>query len=286
MGASGSKEGASAVPEACATAQAAGRGDCPAVGGAAGAGPYNVYNTPLGNAAARDTLSGLNQMPLEPNQAPAPGQRAPLSTDRVSSTIPKGGTSGETWTYPSPQMFFNALRRKGKGDDVTEADMEAVVRQHNTMNELTWQAVLQWENLHAHAALRAADSGAPPSPMLLRFRGRPDELSPLARVRWLAGGPLPFDRHDWWVLRDDREVRYVIDFYFDDDKAGRPDAFSVVARPALDTPEAALDRTKMFIYQQCAEWGLPCPITGASVGSAPVETPSPSRGFAAQQGAR
>lgn len=44
--------------------------------------------------------------------------------------------------------------------------------------------------------------------------------SPLARVRSWLGGPLPFDRHDWYVDRCGKEVRYVIDFYFDDNKAG------------------------------------------------------------------
>lgn len=38
-------------------------------------------------------------------------------------------------------------------------------------------------------------------------------------------------------------------------------AFEIVARPALDSFESALDRTKMAIYSRFAEWGLPCPIT-------------------------
>jgi hypothetical protein len=71
--------------------------------------------------------------------------------------------------------------------------------------------VARWEALHRE------ECG---SPTLLRFRGRPDELSPLARLRAWLGGPLPFDRHDWYVDRCGREVRYVIDFYFDDDRAG------------------------------------------------------------------
>lgn len=41
-------------------------------------------------------------------------------------------------------------------------------------------------------------------------------------MSWV-GGPLPFDRHDWYVDRCGEEVRYVIDFYFDDDKAGSPE---------------------------------------------------------------
>ncbi len=39
-------------------------------------------------------------------------------------------------------------------------------------------------------------------------------------------------------------------------------AFEVVARPAMDTLESALDRLKMNIYVNFAKWGLPCPITG------------------------
>lgn len=45
-------------------------------------------------------------MPVEPNQMPAPGQLKALSTSRLQSNIPKGGTDS-TWVYPSPQMFFN-----------------------------------------------------------------------------------------------------------------------------------------------------------------------------------
>lgn len=72
------------------------------------------------------------QMPLEPNQVPCAGQRRPLPTSRIPSTIPKAGVAeGGTWVYPSPQMFFNALARKGKGADVKEEDMESVVHAHN-----------------------------------------------------------------------------------------------------------------------------------------------------------
>ncbi len=39
-------------------------------------------------------------------------------------------------------------------------------------------------------------------------------------------------------------------------------AFEVVARPALDSIESAVDRVKMAVYTRFAEWGLPCPITG------------------------
>lgn len=218
---------------------------------------YNVYNqiiVPGEKTDEENLLDPRNNMPLEANQTPCPGQKELLSTERIQSTIPKGGTD-TTWTYPSPQMFYNALKRKGKGEDVVEKDMDSVVAAHNTMNEITWKEVWVWETLHR-------DSCSHPS--LLRFLGRPDDLSPLARIRSWFGGPLPFDRHDWYIDRCGKEVRYVIDFYFDEDKAGSTDAFEIVVRPALDSPGALLDRVKMQIYTTCAAYGLPCPITGHS----------------------
>ncbi len=86
--------------------------------------------------------------------------------------------------------------------------------------------------------------------------------SPRAAIKRWLGDTTWFDRHDWWVDRCGTPVRYVIDFYFDESKAGSMDAFTVDARPALDGPTAALDRVKMVIYTKFAQWGLPCPITG------------------------
>lgn len=62
---------------------------------------------------------------------------------------------------------------------------------------------------------------------------------------------LPFDRHDWYVDRCGKQVRYVIDFYFDERHAGSPDAFSVDARPALDDLGSVVDRTKMGVRASC-----------------------------------
>nr|DBA44781.1 TPA_exp: holocytochrome c synthase [Mesostigma viride] len=197
-------------------------------------------------------LDPKNQMPLEPNQQPAPGQKTAIPTERTPSTIPKGGTDS-TWLYPSPQMFFNALSRKKKADDVREDDMSMVVAVHNNMNEMTWRKVLGWEALHAGSCLQ---------PKLLRFLGKPFTLSPRARMwTWLGYEP-PFDRHDWFVDRCGTEVRYVIDFYYKEGGDGGPGTFQIDARPALDSPEAFLDRTKMYIYTTFAKYGLPCPITG------------------------
>ena len=54
----------------------------------------------------------------------------------------------------------------------------------------SFSQVARWESLHYNECGAAT---------LLRFRGRPDDLSPLARLSSWFGGPLPFDRHDWCV---------------------------------------------------------------------------------------
>ena len=80
---------------------------------------YNVYNerindpgvAPPTSATATGLVDPRNNMPLEPNQQPCPGQRKLLSTDRMASNIPKGGTD-TTWVYPSPQMFFNGAQAR------------------------------------------------------------------------------------------------------------------------------------------------------------------------------
>ena len=41
-------------------------------------------------------------------------------------------------------------------------------------------------------------------------------------------------------------------------------AFTLRVRPAVDTVESVLDRTKMSIYKTFARLGLPCPITGTA----------------------
>ena len=53
-----------------------------------------------------------------------------------------------------------------------------------------------------------------PLPTLVRFKGRPGDLSPKARLMSMVGYSKPFDRHDWIVRRaNGEERRYVIDYY-------------------------------------------------------------------------
>lgn len=99
------------------------------------------------------------------------------------------------------------------------------------------------------------------NPRLLRFLGRPDTLTPLARMKVLLGFDKPFDRHDWYVVRDSgEEVRYVIDYYYDEGKSKMDKvpslhavdsirSISMYARPAVDSWSAAVDRIKMKFMQ-------------------------------------
>lgn len=206
---------------------------------------FNVYS---------QKINPSNNMPSLANQEMAPGQKQLLSVDRVQSQIPKGGTESSTWLYPSPQMFWNAIVRKNKLGDADEEiqHIETVVAIHNNMNEKTWKQILSWEKLHDE--FHHSDGT---EPKLLRFIGRPDEMTPKAKLRSILGQPEPFDRHDWTVDRGGKLVRYVIDYYFDEEAAGNDTvpknmsdagavrSIRVDARPALDSAHAVLDQ---FLY--------------------------------------
>jgi len=168
-----------------------------------------------------------------PNQRPHKDQNVPLSIDRVQSSIPKS-EGEEKWVYPSPQMFFNAMKRKGY--EPQETDMNIIVAIHNEVNERCWRSVLQWESLHIRQC---------PDVKLVRFRGRPDELTPKARWRTWMGHAAPFDRHDWVVDRCGREVRYIVDFYAVDLGPDMPPLTRIDARPALDSLQSLYDRLRI-----------------------------------------
>ena len=68
---------------------------------------------------------------------------------------------------------------------------------------------------------------------LLEADGVAARCSPLARVAAWRTGHMPFDRHDWYVDRCGKEVRYVIDFYFNEDKAGTPEVSRCMLRCTL-----------------------------------------------------
>ncbi|KAI1846231.1 hypothetical protein JX265_010608 [Neoarthrinium moseri] len=216
-------------------------------------------------------LNPLNWMFSDLSQAPAPEQSHYLPTEREPSTIPRGDGAGN-WEYPSPQQMYNALLRKGYSDtDVTA--VESMVSVHNFLNEGAWAEIMEWEKRFAGGLKRGwqlcskgeqnFDKMAKKygyekevedlSPSLMRFQGRPQEMTPKAAMiqvmGWLYpamfGTEPPFDRHDWFVSRDingqQKEIRYVIDYYSGGtEETGEP-IFYLDVRPAV-TPTQAAER--------------------------------------------
>lgn len=183
----------------------------------------------------------------------SPNQKIPLSSAAVESTIPRSGIdpktgkpfeAGSKWVYPSPQRFFNAMDKKGWQPN--EREMPYVVSIHNTVNERTWSLVQQWEKMHSD---ECADG-----PRLARFKGRPNDLSIKARFNsTFLGYTAPFDRHDWYVDRCGKEVRYVIDFYPGQGGMSNSSAIHLDVRPAIDSPTALFDRMRRAISDRWAD---------------------------------
>lgn len=135
-----------------------------------------------------------------------PGQKVNLSTTRAVSHIDKCDITPhhqvqgvDRWVYPSEQQYYNAMKRKGWNPNAE--DVPVILAIHNTVNEQSWAMVKQWESKYTD------------KPKLKKFCGRPKDLSPKAFLLSLFGYSKPFDRHDWVIDRNGKEVRYVIDFY-------------------------------------------------------------------------
>lgn len=233
-----------------------------------GGGAADTTNTTTTTAAITVVVPDSVEESLAHGQAPRSDQRVPLDTTRVVSSIPRGqnaapapdhqnhvdpsainGAHGDSdgdrrWVYPSEQQFYNAMRRKGW--DANEADMNAVVRVHNAVNERAWREVRRWERDRRRGDDR--DNG---TPRLARFVGRPNDPSPKATLRRLVGGAPPFDRHDWYVEDDATGdvTRYVIDFYDGNGNGngGPLPSVRLDVRPALDRPSDVLHRARSAI---------------------------------------
>ncbi|KAH7730055.1 Protein CCHL-1 [Aphelenchoides avenae] len=227
--------------------------ECPSAQGSSDNGCSSSGGCPV----KHDEINPINAMP-PPNQRPAPDQPFPLSTKREKSTIPKAiGKDGETWEYPSPQMFWNAMLRKGwrwQEDQLSDKDMENIIRIHNANNEHAWKEVLKWENL-LHPECDC--------PKLKSFKGDAKNISPRARIRNLLGYQLPFDRHDWVVDRcGQKDVRYIIDYY----DGGKVDPMSKIfteldVRPAMNDLGNMWDRMVVFYWRVKFEYlGFACKL--------------------------
>lgn len=211
------------------------------------------------NVKSECPISTANYMPLEANQTPSEGQPFELSTARTRSTIPKSGAQEDKdqyWEYPSEQMFWNAMLRKGwkwndaidgtdheSGEKFEQKDMTNIIKIHNFNNEMAWKEILKWE-MAFHL------NECPNGPKLKKFGGRAQDFSPRARIRSLMGYELPFDRHDWIVDRCGYDVRYIIDYYDSgsvDDTTGKFALLDV--RPAMDSFGNVWDRMRVAFWR-------------------------------------
>ncbi|KAA8576741.1 hypothetical protein EYC84_006808 [Monilinia fructicola] len=169
------------------------------------------------------------------SQERAKDQTIALPTEREPSTIPKGS-------------------------DTDATAVESMVSVHNFLNEGAWAEIVEWERRFGKGLAKGwencrrgeqgskagADIGANedevPQPKLVRFMGRPKEMTPKAA---LIHTEPPFDRHDWFVQREykgqKKEVRYVIDYYSGGEEPTGEPIFYLDVRPAL-TPTQAVER--------------------------------------------
>jgi len=167
-------DGQNAAPSEISSSE---RPTCPVKGQKTG--EYNVYSQPIVNNGLPTTRDAENSLPHQ-------NQRQLLSTERIASSIPKGSDASDkkdnTWTYPSPQMFWNSLNRKGKIGETKEEEMNVVVAIHNNMNERTWGKVVEWEDVVGLRAFKDDKENQEWS-KLLKFIGRPTDLSPKAYIK-------------------------------------------------------------------------------------------------------
>eukprot|EP00934_Nitzschia_sp_Nitz4_P003638 Nitzschia sp. Nitz4//scaffold43_size134323//108004//108789//NITZ4_003316-RA/size134323-processed-gene-0.68-mRNA-1//-1//CDS//3329551999//3628//frame0 len=202
--------------------------------------------TPEDEELRRKNLPASLEEAAKHAQTPHAEQRLPLSTHRAQSNIPRGegeenpfhqtGLGASNWVYPSEQQVFNAMKRKG-WQGVEEESIPSFLQVHNSVNERSWRQLCEWEG----------DRDV----KLVRFEGRPNDWSPKAWV-WanLFFQDKPFDRHDWYVDNGvDDNKRYVLDFYMHEDRRSGLPHVEIDVRPALDTPQAAIDRAQRLAME-------------------------------------
>ncbi|KAL4787525.1 cytochrome c/c1 heme-lyase [Aspergillus varians] len=230
------------------------------------------HPAPEAKQSTLSKLNPLNYMFASLSQERAPNQTVDLGVDREISSIPRGDVEGN-WEYPSPQQMYNAMLRKGYTDTPQDA-VEAMVAVHNFLNEGAWDEIVDWERIFSKGLAsgwekcRRGEENIPLElakeeyygtansnpPRLVKFQGRPQELTPKAQILQALGRLYPskfgtrppFDRHDWYVVRETpsgpREVRYVIDYYSGPPEPTGEPVFYLDIRPALDSPTAAVER--------------------------------------------
>lgn len=174
------------------------------------------YTPPTSDELSRTKTSSkyskynpLNYMFSDLSQDRAKDQKVSLPTEREPSTIPKGSGDGN-WEYPSPQQMYNALLRKGYTDTDATA-VESMVSVHNFLNEGAWAEIVEWERRFSRGLrtgwemCRRGEMGSMAGanldvlanqdnveqPKLIRFMGRPKEMTPKAATIQVMGWIYP-----------------------------------------------------------------------------------------------
>lgn len=117
-------------------------------------------------------------------------------------------------------------------------DMKTIIPIHNAVNERAWSELMKWESGRGGEKCGGVK--------LVTFKGRPNDLTPKARLMTLLGYSAPFDRHDWVVERCGTRIRYVIDFYTGRGAGHSSNnvSFYLDVRPALDNWEGVKMRAE------------------------------------------
>jgi cytochrome c heme-lyase len=171
--------------------------------------PTDLSNDSKSPSPKYSKYNPLNYMFSDLSQDKAENQTIALPTEREPSTIPKGDGQGN-WEYPSPQQMYNALLRKGYTDTDATA-VESMVSVHNFLNEGAWAEIVEWERRFGrglakgwemckkgeqgsmagakHAA--GANEDEVTQPKLIRFQGRPKEMTPKATILQIMGWVYP-----------------------------------------------------------------------------------------------
>ena len=165
------------------------------------------FNSSLSTSATLSKLNPLNYMPSHLSQSRAANQTVNLPRERTASSIPRGDAD-RNWEYPSPQQMYNAMLRKGY-DDTPQDAVESMVAVHNFLNEGAWSEIVEWERrfapglVYGWRACKKGEEGSmtkldmvesekgAPRPRLVRFQGRPNEMTPKAKILQLLGQIYP-----------------------------------------------------------------------------------------------
>lgn len=181
------------------------------------------------NNPSNSTLSKLNPLNYIPsnlsNTREHSAQTTSLPLTRDTSSIPRADTSNAKWEYPSPQQMYNAMLRKGYTDTPIDA-VESMVAVHNFLNEGAWEEIVTWEEIFRDGLregwrkcslgeegirvekvrremqrLRREEMGLaqegegeeddPYAPQLVRFQGRPKDMTPKAGILQALGWVWP-----------------------------------------------------------------------------------------------